>query len=122
MEVKQPTEAHEAPDPRDKREAGGFASFGATVYLTRIVIVGRTDLLCRAPHPSPRYQGLRIHGARIGTIPFVARPTGRILDREEDVRPGFVPAFCSQCKLITEYEVLAPSVEVVEVQREAVPA
>lgn len=79
------------------------------ILETRVVIVGSSDLVCRAPHPSggkvARFRE-RLHLVRIGPrLPFHVKPTGRILDDERDARTGMIAAYCSECRLFTEYEI-----------------
>jgi len=70
-----------------------------------------TVLRCRAPHPLadrfPHKFGNRMHNARLLEVGFAAEPTGRILKREDAVRPGMIPALC-KCGSVTEYRVVWP--------------
>ena len=70
----------------------------------------RTDLICRAEHPSARELpgrfGGRIHGATLLSVPWACRPTGRILLRQDLVTPGMIGVHCFKCAKITEYEIV----------------
>lgn len=93
-----------------KDEGVGLLRVGVTMGI-RLVVIGHTELFCRAEHPSAkrinRFAGV-VHRAKIGDSPFLAIPTGRILKSASEVVPGMIPAYCSECRLYTEYEVVAP--------------
>jgi hypothetical protein len=77
----------------------------------RTVTMQRTELRCRAEHPSAtsenervaaRFRG-RLHNVLLQTLPVLARPTGRVLATAEEAGADCIPAYCSECKLYTEY-------------------
>ena len=71
-----------------------------------------TVLICRGPHPrgekDPRFKG-RIHGVRLQTVPFQARPTYREVDSWSDAAPGCLAVHCTRCGAFTEYAIAQPT-------------
>jgi len=77
----------------------------------RIVIERATEIRCQAPHPLAskvaRYRGQR-HNAKLDEIPFMAKPTGRVVKTQSEIRKGYYGAFCKNCGMRSEYEIVAP--------------
>lgn len=102
-----------APYRDDESRDGARVVCRYNVEATKRVIIAQTELRCRAEHPSgrkvPRFRG-RLHDAILAVVPFKCVPTGRIFRDASDVKVGFLPARCDECKLFTEYEVVTPEI------------
>lgn len=69
-----------------------------------------TVLTCLAPHPranEPRFAG-RTHGIRLQVLPFLVRPTFRVVKDWSEVSTGCIGVKCSSsnCRMISEYVVV----------------
>jgi heterodisulfide reductase subunit B len=81
---------------------------------TRTVVMQRTELRCRAEHPSARSEDERVaarfrgrlHNVVIQPLPVLAEPTGRVLATAEEAGTDCIPAYCHECKLYTEYRLV----------------
>ncbi len=61
----------------------------------------KTELLCQVPRRFAH--GSRIHGARLGALPYRAVPTGRLLRDVRDAASDCVVVWCRICKRASEY-------------------
>lgn len=62
------------------------------------------ELVCQAPKTGGRSD--RIHGARLTRVFVRVRPTGRLLKDLKEKARGCVAAWCTDCKVASEYEIV----------------
>lgn len=76
----------------------------------RIVIERMTVIRCQAPHPLARkvdrWRGQK-HNTVLDKFPFMAKPTGNVLESEPEVNGYYYP-YCEKCKRFSEYEIISP--------------